>query len=200
MDGFTEYLLNQAWEELMLFLLLWGPLLVLAAVCVATLDKLEPKRRRGLFPLFCIMLGLAAVLFGGARVLAQCGLTWRTWVQEGMSAGLWVIGLTTGVLTVAYGKRWLPAWRKGWGRAVVYLSVLCMVSAMLFGTVLGGLWCVGPGETVGTYQGRKVVQGAWTWMETSYAVYEYHGPLVRGARSLAWGEVPLLDGAVIDAG
>lgn len=200
MDGFAEYLLDQAWEELMLFLLLWGPLLVLAGVCVVTLDKLEPRRRRGLFPLFVVMLGLGLVLFGGAAVLGRYGLAWRTWVQEGMSGALWVIGLTTGLLTIVYARRWLLEWRGGWGRAVVSLSALCLTSAMLFGTVLGGLWCLGPGETVGTYQGRRVVQGAWTWMETSYAVYEYHGPLVRGARSIAWGETPLLDGTVIPAG
>lgn len=190
MDGF----LTQMWEEMLLFLLLWGPLLVLAAVCAVTLDKLEPRRRRGLFPLFFVMLGLAVTLFGGAWALDRYGLAWRTWFQEGMSGALWVVGLTTGTLTVAYARRWLPEWRRGWGRAVAYLSGLCLVSAMLVGTVAGGLWCLGPGETVGTYQGRKVVQGAWTWMETSYAVYEYHGPLVRGRDSIAWGEGPLLDG------
>lgn len=186
--------------KLQLFLFLWGPLLVLAGVCVVTLDKLEPRRRRGLFPLFVVMLGLGLVLFGGAAVLGRYRLAWRTWVQEGMSATLWVIGLTTGTMTVLYGRRWLLEWRRGWGRAVVSLSGLCLASAMLVGTVLGGAWCLGPGETVGTYQGQRVVQGAWTWMETSYAVYEYHGPLVRGAQSIAWGEAPLLDGAVIHGG
>lgn len=42
-----------------MFLVLWGPLLVLAAVCVTTLNELPPLRRRGLF----------ALLFGGAGVL-----------------------------------------------------------------------------------------------------------------------------------
>lgn len=181
--------------KLQMFLVLWGPLLVLGAVCIVTLNELEPRRRRGLLPLFFIMLGLGLVLFGGATLLERHGLAWRTWIQEGMSAALWVVGLVTGALTVVYGRRWLPQWRRGWGRAVVYLSAACLISAMLFGTVLGGLWCLGPGETVGTYQGRKVVQGAWTWMETTYDIYEYHGPLVRGARSIAWGEAPLLDGA-----
>ena len=180
-------------QVLVVFLAL--PLLVLAAVCVATLDKLEPRRRRGLFALFFVLLGLAAVLLGGAWALDQYGLAWRTWIQEAMSAALWVVGLTTGTLTVVYGRRWLPERHKAAGKAVVVLSGLCLASAMLFGTVVGGLWCLGPGETVGAYQGRKAVQGAWTWMETSYCVYEYHGPLVRGAEPIAWGETPLLDGA-----
>lgn len=195
-----EYLMNQAWEELILFLALWGPLLVLAAVCVTTLNELPPPRRRGLFALFFALLPLAALLFGGAAVLGRCGLAWRTWVQEGLGGVLWLVGLSAGTLTVLYGRRWLPERHGIWGRVLVGLSALCLVSAMVFGTVIGGLWCLGPGETVGTYQGRKVVQGSFTFMEASYAVYEYHGPLARGARSIAWGEAPLLDGAVIDAG
>ena len=191
-----DSILNQMGEDFMPFLFLWGPLLVLAAVCVATLNHLPPRRRRGLFALFFIMLGLAAVLFGGAWVLDQNGLTWRTWAQEGMSCILWVVGLVTGTLTVLYGRRWLPERRQGWGRAAVYLSALCLISAMFSGTVMGGLWCLGPGETVGVYQGRKVVQGKWVWLDTSYDLYEYHGPLVRGARPIAWGEGPLLDRVV----
>lgn len=177
-----------------LWLMLWGPLLVLAGVCVATLDKLEPQRRLGLFPLFVVLLALAAVLFGGAWVLDRCSLVWRIRPQMGMASALWVIGLVTGTLTVAYGKRWLPEWRKRWGRAMVCLSALCLVSVMLVGTVLGGAWCVGPGEEVGTYQGRKVVQGRFSWHEVTYDLYEYHGPLVRGRDSFQWSESPLLDG------
>lgn len=197
MDGFLGYLLTQLWEELLVVLLLWLPLLVLAGMCVATLDKLEPRRRRGLFPLFVVMLALAAVLFGGAAVLGRYGLVWRTWAQESLAALLWLAGLSTGSLTVAYGGRWLREWRAGWGRVAVCLSGLCLASAMLFGTVLGGLWCLGPGEQVVTYRGQKAVLGKWVWMETSYQLYAYHGPLVRGAGPLEadWDE-SLVEGAV----
>lgn len=194
MDGFLAYWLAWLWEELMVFLLLWGPLLLLAAVCVLTLNTLPPQRRRGLFALFFSMLGLAAVLFGGAWVLDQRGLAWRTWAQEDMSAILWLLGLVTGILTVVYARRWLPERHPTAGRIVVRLSVLCLASAMFVGSVTGALWCMGPGETVGTYRGRKVVQGKWVWMDTSYNLYEYHGPLVRGKDSITWGEMPLLDG------
>lgn len=177
-----------------LWLTLWGPLLLLAAVCVTTLNRLEPQRRRGLFPLFFIMLGLGTVLFGGAWVLDRCSLVWRIRPQMGMASALWLIGLLTGVLTVVYAKRWLLKWHRARGRAVVCLSALCLASVMLAGTFLGGLWCVGPGEEVGTYQGRKVVQGRFSWHEVTYDLYEYHGPLVRERDSFKWSESPLLDG------
>lgn len=193
MDGFTEYMLVRAWEELVLLLFLVVPLLVLAAVCVLTLDHLPPQNRRGLFALFFLLLGMAAVLFGGAWVLDRIGLAWRTWFQEGMSGALWVIGLVTGTLTVRYARRWLPEWRKGWGKATVVLCGLCLASAMFVGTIVGGLWAMGPGEQVGTYQGKKVIQGKWVWQECTYELYEYHGPLVRGAQSFKWSESPLID-------
>lgn len=199
MDSFTKYMLSRAWADLMLFLFLWGPLLLLGAVCVLTLDTLPPRRRRGLFALFFILLGLAAVLFGGAWALDQNGLAWRTWFQEGMSGALWVVGLATGMLTVLYGGRWLPERHKTAGKIVVALSALCLFSAMLVGTVLGGLWCLGPGEQVVTYDGHRMILGKWTWMDTSYELYEYHGPLVRGAGP-AVEDFRLIDvrGAVID--
>ncbi len=193
-DGFLKFMLTCMWADLMIFLLLWGPLLLLAAVCVLTLNTLSPQRRRGLFTLFFSMLGLAAVLFGGAWALDQRGLAWRTWVQEGMSAILWLLGLVTGILTVVYAGRWLPERHPTAGRIVVCMSGLCFVSTMFVGSVVGALWCMGPGETVGIYQGRRVVQAKWVWMDTSYNLYEYHGPLVRGKDSITWGEMPLLDG------
>lgn len=201
MGGFLDSLWAQAGEALVPAVLLWLPLLELAAVCVVALNELEPRRRRGLFPLFVVLLALAAVLFGGAAALGHYGLAWRTWFQEGLSVILWLVGLATGILTVAYGRRWMARrWQPKRAELGMTVTLFCLVSAMFVGTVLGGLWCLGPGETVGVYQGRRVVQGAWTWMETSYAVYEYHGPLVRGKNSIAWGEAPLLDGMAIDAG
>lgn len=196
-----ELLLSPAMGVLIRILLLWGPLLVLAGVCVVTLDKLEPQRRRGLLALFFTMLALAAVLFGGSAVLGRYGLAWRTWAQEGLAVLLWLAGLSTGILTVAYGGRWLRDWRAGWGRAAVCLSGLCLASAMVFGTVLGGLWVMGPGEQVVTYRGQKAILGKWVWMETSYELYAYHGPLVRGAGPLEvdW-DWALVEGTVIGGG
>jgi len=186
--------------NLQVLLFLWGPLLVLTALCVLTLNYLPPRQRRGLFAMFFAMLGLAAVLFVGAWVLGQSGLTWRTWFQEGVSLILWLVGLSTGIMTVVYAGRWL-AERSGAVKGIVTgLSAACLVSAMVAGTVAGGLWCMGPGEQVVTYRGQKVILGTWTWMERTYDLYEYHGPLVRGASPIVDWDMSLLEGGVIGAG
>lgn len=185
-----DLLLSPAAGVLIRILILWGPLAVLAAVYVLTLKKLEAKRRRGLLPMLIVMLALAAVLFGGAGLLAQNGLAWRTLVQEGLAVLLGLSGLSTGILTVVYARRWLG----GWKDPVAWLCGFCLAGAMFSCGVMGLLWAMGPGETVGTFQGRTVVQGRWVWMDTSYAVYEYHGPLVRGAEPIAQGLEPLIDG------
>ena len=46
MNGFLEFMLKRAFAELMMFLFLWVPLLLLALVCVLTLNHLPPQRRR----------------------------------------------------------------------------------------------------------------------------------------------------------
>lgn len=165
-------------------------MLVIWAVCVVR----HPQRRRALLASFAAAAALAAVLFGGRWLLEQNGLTYRTWLLEGLSIVLWAAGLALGILTVRHFHGWLKETRPKlapWGMA---LGLYCLVCVMLSGTVLGGLWAIGPGEEVGFYHGRQVVQGRWTWMETSYDLYEYHGPLVRGVHSIAWGEEPLLGG------
>ena len=194
MDGFVNFLLTQALDELMLFLLLWVPLLVLASVFLLTLDKLEPRRRRGLFPLFAAMLVLAAALFGGAWLLGRYGLAWRTWFQWGLSGLLWLAGLAAGAATVGYAGRWLEEKGRAVKTTVTGLSALCLASAMLVGTVLGGLWCLGPMEQVVTYGGQRVILGRWV---SSCELYEYHGPLVRGAGPMLadWDE-SLIEGAM----
>lgn len=199
MDGFLKFMLTRAWADLMMFVLLWGPLLLLAAVCVLTLNTLPPQRRRGLFALFFTMLGVAAVLFGGAWGLDQRGLAWRTWFQEGMSIVLWLVGLATGILTIVYARRWLPEHHGTGGRIAVYLSAFALAAVMFSGSVVGLLWAMGPGEQVVIYQGEKMILGKWTWMDTSYSLYEYRGPLVRGAKARDFDWV-LIREAVIDAG
>lgn len=165
-------------------------MLVIWAVCVARC----PGKRRALLALFAVTAALAAVLFGGRWLLEQNGLTYRTWLLEGLSIVLWAAGLALGILTVRHFHSWLKETLPKlapWGMA---LGLYCLVCVMLCGTVLGGLWAIGPGEEVGFYHGRQVVQGRWTWMETSYDLYKYHGPLVRGVNSIARGEEPLLGG------
>lgn len=178
------------------WLLLWLPLAGLLAMWGACAARI-PGKRRGLLLLFIPALVLAAVLFGGEWLLGQNGLTYRTWLREGLSVVLWVAGLVLGIATVRHFHGWLKENRPklaAWGMA---LSLYGLVCVMLFGTVLGGLWAMGPGEQVVTYAGEKAVLGTWTWMDTSYELYEYHGPLVRGAEPMLadWDET-LIEGAV----
>lgn len=107
--------------------------------------------------------------------------------------------MVTGILTVIYARCWLPERHGAGGRIVVYLSAFALAVAMFSGSVVGLLWVIGPGEQVVTYQGKKMILGKWTWMDTSYSLYEYHGPLVRGARDRDF-DWALIEGAVIDAG
>lgn len=175
-------------------LIVWGPLLVLAVVCVITLDELPPPRRRGLLPLSLVMMGLAAALFGGAWVLGRHGLAWRLWVQEGMFWALWLVGLASGASIIVYARRWMSRLGGGMRAVMTGLCALCLTSILLSSGFTGLLWTGIHSEQMGTYQGRKVVQDSSTFLERSYAIYEYRGPLVRGGRSIAWGEAPLLDG------
>lgn len=193
----AEYLSARILGDLYLAIFLVLPLLELAALCVLTLDHLPPQRRRGLLALLAALLALAAVLFGGALLLGRNGLAWRTWFQEGLSLLLWLTGLTTGLMTVVYAGRWLTR-HKG---LVIGFSAVCLASAMFAGTVLGGLWALGPGEQVVAYNGRRMILGKWVWLDTSYELYEYHGPLIRGAgpAMVDW-DWSLVEGAVIDAG
>lgn len=175
--------------------ILWRlPLAAMLAIWVICVIRLPGKRRRVLLALFAAAAALAVVLFGGRWLLEQNGLTWRTWLLEGLSIVLWAAGLALGICAVRYFYKLLRERRPklaAWGMA---LGLYCLMCVMLCGTVLGGLWAMGPGETVGFYHGRQMVQGRWTWMETTYHIYEYHGPFVRGNRSIAWSVEPLLDG------
>lgn len=193
----AEYLSARILGDLYLIIFLVFPLLELAALCVLTLDNLPPQRRRGLLALFSALLAMAAALFGGALLLGRNGLAWRTWFQEGLSLLLWLTGLATGLVTVVCAGRWLSR-HKG---LVIGFSAFCLASAMFTGTVLGGLWALGPSEQVVTYNGRRMILGKWVWMDTSYELYEYHGPLVRGAEpAMADWDWSLVEGAVIEAG
>ena len=195
----ADYMLyTRALENVILWGLLVLPLAELAVLCVLTLRSLPAQRRRGLLALFIVLLALSAVLFGGAWMLRRFGLTWRTWFQEILSAVLWLAGLASGIATVGYAGRWLSERGEAVKSVVTGLSVCCLASAMLMGTLLGGLWAMGPGEQVVTCKGQKMILSKWIWHDTGYELYDYHGPLVRGAMPALvdwdWQEV---EGAVI---
>jgi len=172
------------------FFMLYLWLILLVAIWLCCVIKIPSEERCGLLPAGLSVILFALILFGGEWLLKSQDLTWRNWPKIILCVLTWVSGLTAGVLTV----RDVPRVFKQKGAAIRGIArafaVFCLFMTMWFGTIMGGLWAMGPSEKVGTWQGRKVVQGKWVWMDTSYELYEDHGPLVRGNKGLAWGEGP----------
>lgn len=175
---------------------LYMPLALLVGLALVCIFLLPPAQRRGLLPAALTVGIAAAILFIGEWLLNSRGLTWRDTPKTELCLITWLAGLIAGVLTVRYTPRWLKKYHKKLALLMGTLALCCLILSMFAGTVMGGLWAMCPGEQVGTWQGQTVVQGKWTWLgDTSYELYEYHGPLVRGNQSLAWGESPLIDKA-----
>ena len=177
---------------------LWAPLALLVGMALACLVRLAREQRRGLLAAALAVGCSAAVLFGGDWLLAGQGMTWRTAPLNGLCALIWAFGLAAGVLTVRYLPRLVRGRRPRlavWAQA---LTLYCLISVMIFGSFLGLFWAAlvqdTGGERVGAYEGQRVVQVTSTWLgDTSYQLYEYHGPLVRGTESLAVSMEPFLE-------
>lgn len=184
----------------MSFLLLWGPLLMLALTGLSTLGELEPGQRRGLLPLLLGTPGLGAVLFGVTWGLDQCGLAWRAWFQGTIFGVLWLMGLVTGILILVYARRWLSELGGAIKAVITGLCAFSLTSIILLSGLVILMGASINSEQVGTYQGRKVVQGKMSWTKCIYELYEYKGPLIRDKYSFEQSRSPLLDGAAIDAG
>lgn len=164
-------------------------LLYLAAQLVLAVIKLEPQKRKGLFPLGIALAALALLLFGGDVLLGIVGFAWRTNVLWGLAIALWLVGWAAGIGTaVATSRRVHEAGKKSgvW-------SGLCWVSlvwSMLIGTLCGAFWLYDhPADRVGTLEGTR-------WVETeffdSFALYPYMGPLIRSTRPVQTSEHPIL--------
>ena len=175
------------------FFLLYLWLILLIVIWLWCVIRIPRGERRGLLPAGAAVFLWGAVLFLGQWLLESRGLTWRIGPRMVLCVLTWTSGLTAGVLTVRNVPRALREKRAGIRWGVLALSAFCLFMSMWFGTIMGGLWAIGPSEEVGVWQGKKVVQGELGWLDVSYAVYEYHGPLVRGSESLAWGMESLLE-------
>ncbi len=163
--------------------------LYLAAQLVLALKKLEPQKRRGLFPLGIALAALALLLFGGDVLLGVVGFAWRTNALWGLAIALWLAGWGAGICTaVATGRRV----RAAGGKSGIW-SGLCWVSlvwSMLMGTLCGAFWLYDhPADRVGTLEGAR-------WVETEffeeYALYPYMGPLIRSTSPVQTSEHPIL--------
>lgn len=185
--------MEELWLRPLPWVFLHLPLAVLVVLCALCLAKLPSGRRRGLLPVTATLAACGAVLFGGAWLLGRFDLEWRMIPKAVLGLAVWVLGLASGILTARYIGRWIAGHRPKlalWGQA---LALYCLISVMGVGSIVGGLWALIPDEQVGTWQGQTVVQCAWTFMGSSYAVHEYYGPLVRGADALAWSEEPMTE-------
>ncbi len=183
-------------------ILLFGPFCLLLAAWALCVWKL-PEKRKWLLIVGIAEGALAAVLFGGDWLLGQYGLTWRLIPREIMAAVLWSDGLWLGVLVVTDTVRLVRKLQFSLAPWAGAFAGLCLAGAMFVGTVLGALWFIPfPGEEVGTMDGETVVQGIFSYWDDpgkGYAVYAYHGPLVRGTAYLTAPEDGLfLGGATSD--
>lgn len=168
---------------------LWVPLSLLVGMALACLVRQPREERRGLLTATVVVGCSAAVLFGGVWLMRGCGLSWRTVPLEVLCTLTWLSGLAAGVLTVRYVPRLV---RQHIPRLAVWaqaLALYCLLSVMLVGSFVGMFWAAfiqdGGGETVGTYEGQKVVQVEFTWAgDSNYIICAYHGPLVRGTEAL----------------
>lgn len=174
--------------------LLWLWLILLVGLWIVCLVRIPAGERKGLLPAGLAVFLLAALLFGGDRLLAGAGLTWRMGPRYLLCVLLWVCGLGVGILTVGSAGKLLPGTK---GRPVQVLAGLCLAAVLCVGTVFGGMWAAfsAPGETVGIYHGQTVVQGKWVWLDVTYELYEYHGALVRGKDPILAAYEPILEDA-----
>ncbi len=184
-------------------ILLLGPFCLLLAAWGLCVWKL-PEKRKWLLTVGLAEGGLALVLFGGDWLLGRFGLTWRLIPREIAAAVLWCGGLWLGVLVVRATVRLVrekvrPA-LSPWAGA---FTGVILAWAMFVGTVLGALWFLPfPGEVVGTMDGEIVVQGVFSYWDTTekgYAAYAYHGPLVRGTAYLTESEDGLFLGGAVSS-
>ena len=174
-----------------LLIILLLSLAVLLCIWIFSVVHLSGAKRKYLFPAGVAVFFIAFILFGGELLMNSAGVTWRQWVRLTLSWLLWLAGLTAGCLTVRYAVYTSKDENTGWW--VRGIAGLSLVFAMLCGSVLGGLWAIGPSEEVGTWNSHKVVQESHTFLDSYYEIYEYRGPFIRGDECLKWGEEGLLD-------
>lgn len=123
---------------------------------------------------------LAALLFGGQRLLLQYDLAWRLWVKLVLAVVLWCAGLAVGVLTAWFVPRAVKPEKREVRSGLCAAAAVCLVIVMVFGTVWGGFWISPATEEVTVYHGAKVVGETSHWLDEVYVIYEYHGPFIRG--------------------
>lgn len=163
--------------------LLLGPLALGLGVWVLVR---EPRSRAVLLPLAAawgLCLPLLWHMMAGDRIS-----TLRNWIVTGPVYLLAALSIALLIGTAWYAMRQMDRrWKKRLlevGAALSVWAVVCLGLLLLVFTARP--------ETVGQWQGQKVVMQKVTWMETDYNYYTYHGPFCLGeylGESLEpWGE------------
>ena len=157
---------------------------LLIALWAFAMLRLKGTPRLVLLLVGCIAFVLAVILFGGQWLLEQRELSWRQWVKSVFALLLWCAGFAVSILTVY----WIPrAVRRGGAvirRCLCGVTVLCMVFAMGFGTLMGGLWIGPSSDEVIVYHGVKAVQEESNWFDEHMVIYEYHSLFTRGRKAI----------------
>ena len=167
--------------------LIAAPLLWLAILGVGVWTLLrEPRSRRVLLPL-AVVWGLC-MLLSWYMVTGDRVSTFRNWVVTGP-----VYLLAALSIALLIGVAWYTARRmsSGWKKRLLGVGTGLSVWAVMGWGLLLLVFTARP-ETVGEWQGQKVVMQELSWMETTYDYYTYNGPFLLGER-LGWSEEPWVE-------
>lgn len=145
----------------------------------------EPKSRKVLLPLMAGCLPCLLILWGGPRLEEACDLRLRSWLTTGPLCLLVLLFIALLIVTVWYGGRHLS--RRWLRRLAKAGTALAVYSVLLWGFFF--ICLSARPETVGEWQGQKVVMQKLVWQETTYSYYAYNGPFLLG-ESLGWSEGP----------
>ena len=143
------------------------------------------KARRALGWVLALFLAVSILQLAGEFTLAMFGLAWRAWVRS-LFAG--ALGLLTflGVFQILgcyLEQRDTPRLAH---QIVVGVSGLVVIAYLATVGLSNWFLSLRPERTV-AWRDRTLVEEDQGFLDPFYVYYEYHGPLVRGARSVDVG-------------
>lgn len=145
----------------------------------------EPKSRRALGWVLVLFLAVSLLQLTGEFTLAMFGLAWRSWLVSFLQGAALVLAV---VWTLLVG---LSVLCRDEAYSVVRKIILGVSICVVIGSaVTEGLffWAFSAvEERVVTSQDQMLVEEDRGFLDHLYVYYEYHGPLVRGARSVDVG-------------
>lgn len=166
------------------FLLTCLAFLVVVSFWVILVCRSTGRPRKILLAVGLTVIGLAVALFGGEWLLGFAELAWRQWVKIIFALLLWCGGVAVCTLIVCWNSAAFYKSRRVVRRCVQALVGLCLVIALGLGTLFGGAWLYGGGESVAEWNGEKIVMVEEHFLDYICIYYEYHGPFVRGSKPI----------------